>query len=103
MAKGLTFQFLRQLSDLLLIIIICPSGALQEEFPGHGLIKHIHHLVLYVFDFTFKSGDLGGKLVSRDPQVPNCPSKYINFNLSYESDSLFLVYICFQIYKGFGS
>jgi hypothetical protein len=46
MAEGLTFQFLGQLSDLLLIIIICLSGVLQTEFPGPDLVKPIHHLVL---------------------------------------------------------
>jgi hypothetical protein len=46
MAKGLTLMFLGQLSNLLLIIIIYPTGALQAEFPGPDLIKPIHHLVL---------------------------------------------------------
>jgi hypothetical protein len=72
MAEGLTFQFLGHLSDLLLIII-SPSGALQTEFLGPDLVRPIHHLVLYVFHFVFKSGDLGGKPVSRDLQVLDYP------------------------------
>jgi hypothetical protein len=46
MAKGLTFQYLAQLSVLLLIIIICPGGTLYAELHGSDLTEPTPHLVL---------------------------------------------------------
>jgi hypothetical protein len=44
-----------------------------------------------VINLVFKSGDLGGELVSRDFQVTDCPGEYIGFDLSYDSGGLLLI------------
>jgi hypothetical protein len=41
-----------------------------------------------VFNFVYKSGDLGGEPVSGDLQVLDYSGKYIDFNLSCESGIL---------------
>jgi hypothetical protein len=43
--QELTFQFFGKLSDLLLVVVIGPSGTLQAEFPGSDFIQPFHHLV----------------------------------------------------------
>jgi hypothetical protein len=57
--KGLTLEFLGQLSVLLLVVIV-------------------HK----VFNLIFKSGDLGGEPVCENLQVFDCLTQYINFNLA---------------------
>jgi hypothetical protein len=89
--NGLTPQFLGQLSILFHIILICSSGALQVEFPSPDLIQPIHYLVLEVFNCFFEGGDLWSEPVSRDLQVFDCPSQHVDFDLTSDSDSPFLV------------
>jgi hypothetical protein len=87
------------LGDLLLVIVIRLSGALQAEFSSPNFVQPIHYLVLQVFNFVFKNGDLGGEPVSEDLLVLDCPRKHINFDWSCESGSLLLVKICFHVRK----
>jgi hypothetical protein len=44
-----------------------------------------------VLNLVFKSGDLGGKPISRNFQVTDRPGEYVSFNLSSDSGSLLLV------------
>jgi hypothetical protein len=55
-----------------------------------------------MLNFLFKSRDLGGEPIRRDLQVLDYLRKNVNFNLSHELGSLFLILICFQVYKSFG-
>jgi hypothetical protein len=44
-----------------------------------------------VFYLVLKSGDLGGKPVNRNLQVSDYSGKYVRFNVSRDSGSLFLM------------
>jgi hypothetical protein len=82
---------------LLPVVVNSLSGALQAEFPGSDFIQSLHHLVLLVLNLVFKSGDLGGKPISRDFRVLDCPRKYVSFNLSCDSSSFLFVQVHFQV------
>jgi hypothetical protein len=73
-----------------LITVVC-SCTFKAEYPSLDFIQPIHYLVFQVFNFVFKSGDLGGKPVNRDLQVLDYPRKNVDFNLSSELSSLFLI------------
>jgi hypothetical protein len=74
-----------------LVITVSQSSAFKVEFPGLDFIQPVHQLVFQVFNFVFNIVDLGGEPIGRDLQVLGCPRKNIDFNLSCESGSLFLI------------
>jgi hypothetical protein len=89
--KGLTTQFLGQLSVLFIIILVCSSGVLKAEFTGPNFIQPIHHRVFEVFNLVFKGGDLCSEPASSDLQVFDCLSQHVDFDLTSNSGSPFLV------------
>jgi hypothetical protein len=67
------------------------QSVLDVDMASCTFIQPVHYFVFQVFNFVFKSGDLGGEHVNRVLQVLDYSRKYINFDLSSESGSLFLI------------
>jgi hypothetical protein len=100
LVRRLTLQLFAELGNFLLVVIISMGGALQAEFLGSDFLQSLHHLVFKVLNLLFKSGDLGGKPISRNFKVMNCTGEYVSFNLSCDSGSLLLIQIHFQVDMG---
>jgi hypothetical protein len=52
------------LDVLPLVVIVCPGGVLQAEFPGSNFVQPINHLVFKMFNLIFKDADFSRELVS---------------------------------------
>jgi hypothetical protein len=66
LVRGHTLQLFGKLGNFLLVVVVSLSGAPQAEFPSSDFIQSLHHHVFFVLNLVFRSGDLGGKPISRN-------------------------------------